>query len=110
MMSAPSQALADSDATNKAEYNNPQGMSAQAAPKTNGALVPKRVKVGLARRHTRWAQSSIHAGCRARHNKAKPMAKAATWNMVHKGRTSAVLVPNQARPWTEPAEKAPKAA
>jgi hypothetical protein len=110
MIKAPSHALADKDATNRAEYNKPQGMSAQATPSMTGALAPMRVSTGLARRHTACAQCSIHAGWRARQSKAKPMSKAATWNMVHKGLTTAVFVPNQAKPCTEPAANAPKAA
>jgi hypothetical protein len=110
MIKAPSQALAESDATNRAEYNKPHGMSAQATPNITGARLPMRVSTGLARRHTACAKLSIQAGCRARQSKAKPISKAATWNMVHKGLTTAVFVPNQAKPCTEPAANAPKAA
>ncbi|MCY1383651.1 hypothetical protein D9M69_717990 [compost metagenome] len=65
MMVAPSSALAESDATNSAEYNRPQGMSAQATPSTTGARRPKEVSTGLALRQTVCPRPSIHAGWRA---------------------------------------------
>ena len=52
MMVAPSTALADSEATSKAEYSRPQGISAQATPRATGALRPSRVSTGRALRQT----------------------------------------------------------
>jgi hypothetical protein len=48
MMAEPSAALADRDATNKAEYSKPQGMSAHATPNTTGARCPSEAITGRA--------------------------------------------------------------
>ena len=68
MISAPSQAFADKDATSKAEYKSPQGMSAHATPRMNGALAPNLFNTGRALRQTDWPKFSIQAGCLARHS------------------------------------------
>lgn len=98
MMTAPSHAVADKDATNKAEYNKPQGINAHPTPSTNGALDPNIKKTGLALRQTRCANVSTQAGWRPHTSKAKPSTKAATCSMVHTGRRTTVLAPNHANP------------
>ena len=77
MMSAPSQALADNEATSRAEYSRPQGINAQAMPRMNGALPPRRPRAGRALRQTPCPRLSIQAGCRARQSKTTPSKKAA---------------------------------
>ncbi len=50
---APSTALADNEATNRAEYSRPQGINAHPTPNTTGALPPMAVMAGFALRQTR---------------------------------------------------------
>lgn len=75
---APSTALADNDANNKAEYSSPQGMSAQAAPSTAGACSRWRPIQGRVLRQTDWPTRSTQAGWRACQSKAAPMKKTTT--------------------------------
>jgi hypothetical protein len=60
---APSIGLRESAATSKAEYNNPQGISAHKAPITNGALRCVRPVASRTFVQTIRAISSNHAGC-----------------------------------------------
>ena len=53
MMTNPSKALADRDATNNAEYSKPHGIKAQPTPRTTGAFLPMLAITGFALRQTR---------------------------------------------------------